>query len=123
MIGLAEQATGKVMADRIDQMTEFVLATLMANGDGWRRVVRGLATRWPEAPALEMVVALSAAAEALGDLFLPTDSAGSPTPVAWRLAALVACDIHMAQRSGRRCDTAGDLLAYWRAEDRYFLDL
>ena len=109
--------------DRIDQMTEFAVAVLLAQGDGWRRVVRDLAIRWPETPALELVVALSSAAEAIGDLFLPTDSARSPAGMAWRLAALVACDIHAAQRLGYRCDTAADLLAYWQAEDRYFLDL
>jgi len=104
-------------------MTEFALARLMAGGDGWRALVRELASRWPDAPALEIVLVLSAAAEAIGDLFVPTDDARSPAPLAWRLAALVACDVHAMARLGLPHDTAADLLAYWRVHDPYFLEL
>ena len=109
--------------DRIDQMTEFAVAALLADGDGWRHVARDLAARWPDVPPLEIVFVLSTAAEAIGDLFMPEDSAGAPGRVAWRLAALVASDVYAMQRLGLACATAADMVAYWRDHDPYFLRL
>jgi hypothetical protein len=38
--------------------TEFAVGRLLAQGEGWRALVRDLAARWPEADPLDLVMAL-----------------------------------------------------------------
>lgn len=104
-------------------MTEFCIERLLAASDGWRSVVRDMAERWPDAPPMDMVFALVAAAEAIAGLFGPAGPAREAATQAWRLAALLSLDVYAMDRSGHPKARAADCLEYWRANDRYFLDL
>lgn len=109
--------------DNLDAMTEFCIERLLSGADGWRSVVRDMAARWPDAPPMDMVFALVAAAEAIAGLFGPAGPARESATQAWRLAALLALDVYAMQQSGHPGARASDCVDYWRNKDRYFLDL
>lgn len=109
--------------DEIDDMTGFAIERLMASSDSWRSVVRDMVARAPDAPPMELVLALVSAAEAIAGLFGPNGPAREAAAQGWRLAALLALDIHAMERMGHPNARAADCLAYWRAHDRFFLDL
>lgn len=116
-------ATWGTRLDNLDAMTEFAIERLLSAPGGWRGVVREMATRWPDAPPMEMVFALVAAAEAIAGLFGPTGPAREAATQAWRLAALLSLDVHVMGGAGHPNGRAADCVAWWRAHDRYFLDL
>ena len=109
--------------DNLDDMTEFCIERLLSSVNGWRSVVRDMAARWPDAPPMDMVFALVAAAEAIAGLFGPAGPAREAATQAWRLAALLSLDIYAMERSGHAHARAADCIAYWQERDRYFLDL
>jgi len=109
--------------DELDAMTEYAIERLLSGTGGWRGVVRDLVARWPDAPPIEIVFSLVAAAEAIAGLFGPVGPSREAATQAWRLAALLSLDIHAMERLGHPNRRAADCLAYWRAQDRFFLDL
>lgn len=109
--------------DKLDEMTEFAIERLLSGSDGWRSVVRDMASRWPDAPPMDIVLALVSAAEAIAGLFGPAGPAREAATQAWRFAALMALDLHVMERRGHPRARAADCLEYWRTHDRYFLDL
>lgn len=76
-----------------------------------------LAAQWPDAPALELTVALASAADAVQAIFGEAGEAGQRAQRVWRQAAMVGADVHYLTLGGAAASTAGDLLALWQSED------
>lgn len=107
----------------IDAMIERSLALALNAPEGWRDVVRTLASSWPEAAPTDLVIAIVEAGHAIESNF-DEDSPSGPQPARlYRLAALLSLDLHAMQSLGRPAKTATDLMLYWTSDDRYFLDL
>jgi len=107
----------------IDMMIERAVRCL-AEGD--RSAIGGLVLRlareWPNEPALSVAFALTCAAANLEEMI--KDAASARTAVfAYKLAALLAADIHAIQAMGQVPARASDLLHFWRRVDPYFLNL
>lgn len=101
-------------------MIDFAAGEL-ASGDPVRigALVRRLADRFPSEPALSLCFALTSAAARIEDLVLTEQ--GETALRGYRLAALLAADIHAVQSMGQVPATATDLLHFWRRVDPYFL--
>lgn len=109
--------------DRIDHMTEFAIAGLLAAPDGWRSLVREIAARWPDVPPLEICFVLVSAAEAISGLIAADDPSQDAGAQAWRLAALLSADLYAMEQLGLPRARAADLFGYWKDHDSYFIDL
>jgi len=113
------------MADsELDRMIEFALESLLSGEDGRRRaMVRRLVLRWPSAPALQVVFAITSAGAQIEEAIGGTVQDEGEAALAYRLAALLAADVFAVER--QRCPpvAARDLLAHWRDMDPYFLQL
>jgi hypothetical protein len=105
-----------------DEHTRFAIERLLAPGDGWRALVRELVARCPDDDPLDLVLALIDAAAAIESNFGPGSHAHEAVAHGYRCAALLALDLAVMQRLGRRCGKASDLSAYWQT-DPYFLHL
>lgn len=109
-------------AAELDEMIELALEGLLSGDDARRRgLVRAMVMRWPEAPALQIVFALTSAGAAVEDTF--GSGADGAQALAYKLAALLAADVHALQEMGRCPAKARDLLHFWRRVDPYFLTL
>lgn len=101
--------------DRLDRMVERATTEVLRTPGSAERLPALLCRAWPDAPALEVVLALSIVARSLEVYF----SAGSPSHRAaadcWRVAAVTACELHAARCLGMAHDRARDLQAYWQA--------
>ena len=108
----------------IDSMIAFALEELASGSEARRRgLVRHLCLRWPEAPALSVVFAMTSAAATLEDNIRRNADATNAAPLAYRLAAILAADIYAVESMGQKPATAEDLLHFWRRVDSYFLDI
>lgn len=108
----------------IDRMIAFALEELASGSDARRRgLVRHICLRWPEAPALSVVFAMTSAAAMLEDNIKRDADATAVAPLAYRLAAILAADIYAVESMGQTPATAQDLLHFWRRVDSYFLDI
>lgn len=85
-------------------------------------LVHRLAREWPGEPALSVAFALTCAASNLEDVIKDPATARS-VAMAYKLAALLAADIHAVQAMGQVPAKASDLLHFWRRVDPYFLNL
>lgn len=103
-----------------DDLTEFAVHFLLARQGEVRLLPHALAKAWPGRPALELVFTLSVAAGSIQQV-LQGDALSPRAAEAWRVAALVGADLYMMQAMGLPTETAADLLAYWQAQDRFFL--
>ena len=103
----------------LDQMVSFATEAL-ASGDDVRisRLVRDLATEWPQEPALSISFALTSAASALEEIL--SEHQG-PVNRAYRMAALAAADILAVEAMGQSPAKTENLLHFWRRVDPYFL--
>ena len=106
----------------LDEMTAFAAESLMSDDKARiRQIVRSLARRWPEEPALGLCFALTSAASEIEDL-LGRDPVRPEAHMGYRMAALVAADVLAVEAMGNRPAKARDLLWFWRRVDPYFLD-
>ena len=104
----------------VEQMTEFALQRLLAAPGRAHALPRAMAVQWPDHPVLELTLALSLAASGLETSFASaTDQLAARD--AWRVAALLAVDLHQMQRQGLPHGRAADLLEYWHQHDPFFL--
>lgn len=76
-------------------------------------------------PVLEVVLVLSSAASGLESTF-SNNEARAQAVDAWRIAALLAVDLHLMSGLGKAGEgkagqMARDLLGFWEAEDDFFL--
>lgn len=108
----------------VDDMIAFALEELLS-GSAQRRkaLVRRMCSRWPSAPALSVVFAVTSAGSMVEDNF---DRDSDQDPVgrfAYKLAALLAADVYAIESMGHSPAKASDLLHFWRRVDGYFLEL
>lgn len=106
----------------LDQMIELAMEEMLSGSDLWQRqLVRRMAERWPREAALAIVYAITAATGAIADSFGALAAHDPVVPLGYRLAALVASDVHALQAMGQVPATAEDLLQFWRRVDPVFL--
>lgn len=103
-----------------DSMVDYA-AECLACGDDQKigRLVSDLANRWPEEPALAVAFAITSAAAVIEDMMNDPPSRAAVNQ-GYRLAALVAADIHAIQAMGHIPAVGHDLLHFWRRVDPYF---
>ena len=104
----------------VEEMTEFALQQLLAAPGRAHALPCAMAEQWPEHPVLDLTLALSLAASGLETSF-GNEADRNAARDAWRVAALLAVDLHVMQRQGHPHACAADLLAYWRGHDPFFL--
>ncbi|MDR7126173.1 hypothetical protein [Pseudotabrizicola sp. 4114] len=104
-----------------DDLIETAVRVLLSDERDTKGLVRHLVTGWPEASALQIIHVLVMAAGAVEHM-LAAPAATEAAQDAWRMAGLVGVDLRMMEHLALPRDTAGDLLAYWLAHDRFFLD-
>lgn len=108
----------------MDQMIEFAMEELLSGDDARRRaMVRRMASRWPDQPALALVYAVTSATEAIEDAFGEAAKRDPVVPLGYRLSALISADVHAIQSMGQSPSVAEDLLHFWRRVDPLFLRL
>ena len=106
----------------LDEMIDFAMEELLSgNADRKRAMVRRMAERWPDQPALALVYAVTSAPEALEDSFGDAAEQDPVIPLGYRLSALVSADVHAVQSMGQVPSVAEDLLHFWRRVDPQFL--
>lgn len=101
--------------DRLDRMVERATTEVLRTPGSAQRLPGVLCRTWPDAPALEVVLALSIAARSLEVYFSADSPSHRDAADCWRIAALTACEVHAARCLGLAHERAGDLRAYWRA--------
>ncbi|MFU8897727.1 MAG: hypothetical protein ACNA7L_02435 [Roseinatronobacter sp.] len=104
-------------AERLDAMIESAAQSICDPAQMLDALPAQLAAQWPEAPALELAVALASAADAVQAVFGEGGESGQRAQRVWRQAAMVGADVHYLTLSGEAAQNAGDLLALWRGED------
>lgn len=108
----------------LDQMIEFVMEEMLSgSAQRKRRMVRQLAERWPDQPALALVYAVTSATEMIEDSFREAKTEDPVIPLGYRLSALISADVHAVQSMGQVPSVAEDLLHFWRRVDPLFLRL
>lgn len=107
----------------LDLMIEFATEELLSGSGARRRaMVRRMAERWSEEPALALAYAVTAAAQAIE----AAGEGGRRDPaiaLGYRVSALISADVHAVQSMGQSPSVAGDLLPFWRRVDPLFLRL
>lgn len=108
----------------IDLMIEFVMEELMSGSASRKQaMVRNLAQRWPDQPALSLVFAVTTATATIEDSFPDAIKEDPVIPLGYRLSALISADVHAVQSMGQIPSLAKDLLHFWRRVDPKFLRL
>ncbi len=72
-----------------------------------------LARGWPDAPALELVLAMALAAQGVEGFLGDNGKSGQHAQQVWKQAALIAAQVHHLSVLGLPNATARDLLDYW----------
>lgn len=103
-------------------MAERVITALCEDGYVARDLPLALARGWPDAPILDLVLAIATGCDAVETMFGRTGPSGHRAQDAWRVATLLATDLRAMQALGLPRARAADLLEYWRSHDPYFLD-
>ena len=103
-----------------DDLAEFAIDFLLSGRGSARKLTRTMVQRWPERAALEFTYALAVAASGIEDV-LSGDETRHTAQDCWRMAALVCVYLFVAQSAGLPHLTGADLMAYWQAHDRFFL--
>lgn len=107
----------------LDLMIELAVACLASEDHHEiRGLVRSMAQRWPNEPALAIAFALTSAAASYEDV-IDSDTDTKTGHMGYRLAALVAADVFAIESMGQAPATGHNLLHFWRRVDPYFLDL
>lgn len=101
---------------RLDQMIEFAVDCICDTRCNLSVLAAEIATQWPDAPALEVTVALASAAESVQAVLKMQCPSGIRAQEVWRHAALVASEVHYLAVLGQPHATASDLLAHWARE-------
>lgn len=106
----------------LDQMIEFAMEELLSGSPERKRaMVRQMAEKWPDQPALALVYAVTSATEAIEDTFRNAPVQDPVIPLGYRLSALISADVHAVQSMGQVPSVAEDLLHFWRRVDPAFL--
>ena len=106
----------------LDAMIEFAMEELLSGkAERKQAMVRRMAERWPDEPALSLVYAITSATEAIEDTFGAAADLDPVIPLGYRLSALISADVHAVQSMGQIPSVAEDLLHFWRRADPTFL--
>ncbi len=105
----------------LDRIIERIAQEVSRNPGSVRRIPALICRESPDTPVMDLVIALSSAARALEGYFAEGGPAHHDAMDCWRMAALLACDVHAAACMSLPHRTARDILAYWHAHDPYFL--
>ena len=103
-------------SDRLEAMIEMGARAICDPLHALDDLPRCLAAQWPEAPALELVVALASAADGVQSMFGEGGESGKRAARVWRQAAMVGAEVHYLALSASRASTAADLLQLWESE-------
>ena len=103
-----------------EELIEAIVTVLLSDTQDLQTLVGQLVTRWPTASALQIIHGLAMSAGAVEQM-LAGPVAAQAAQDAWRMAGLVGVDLRMMEQLDLPHETAGDLLAYWQAHDRFFL--
>ncbi|MDA9207817.1 hypothetical protein N9O61_02915 [Octadecabacter sp.] len=107
----------------LDRMVEFAVERLAQDDSkGSRRLIKDMATSWPNEPALGIAFAMTSAAATLEDV-IDSQASIRSSQLAYKLSALVAADVFALQEMGNSPATGQDLLHFWRRVDPYFLNI
>lgn len=104
----------------IDQLCEFAINFLLSGQGDAKRLAAKLVTDSPDRSPLEVVFVLSSAAASIEEV-LAGDESRAIALDGWRMAALLAVDLHMMQMLHRPTLQCRALLHYWQTEDPFFL--
>jgi hypothetical protein len=104
-------------------MIDFTIAQVSQSPDGYREVVRELASRWPEATGLQIVFVLVSAADAIERVFAQDLAHHKEVDQTMKMAALLSTDLFALQRRANFSPTGRDLVRYWKEVDPYFIKL
>lgn len=104
----------------IDDDCEFAIQFLLTRQGIARQLAVALARRDPDRSALELIFILSLAVSSIEEMLGGAEMTAISTD-AWRIAALVAVDLHMMKKRGLAHDSCADLLHYWNSVDGFFL--
>ncbi|MDD7972660.1 hypothetical protein [Roseinatronobacter alkalisoli] len=94
-------------------MTDAAARVIMDTDQALQDLPAQLARQWPSAPALEMVLAISSACDAIEGMYRLQGDSQMRVQQAWRVAALVGAQVYAAQKLDRPHGTASELLAFW----------
>ena len=103
-------------AARLDQMIERAAACICDMRCDLEQLPSDLAITWPEAPALELTVALASAADGVQSMWQNSGPSSQRALIVWQQAALVAAEVHYLAVTGQPHRTAADLQAHWTHE-------
>ncbi|WP_439559993.1 hypothetical protein [Roseinatronobacter sp.] len=99
----------------LTHMTDAAAAAIMDADQALDALPALLARRWPTAPALEMVLAISSACDAIERMYQVQGVSAGRVEQAWGIAALIGAQVYAAQRLNQPHATAADLCAFWYA--------
>jgi len=99
-----------------DPMVAFALEGLLAETGTGAPLLPQMVARWPEAAPLEIAFALTSAAAAIEAMLTPEAPGTGAAACGYRLAALLAADLHAMQALHLPARRAADLTAWWQIE-------
>jgi len=108
-------------ASEFEAMIEVVVRALLSGQRDARLFVRDLVAAHPDARPMDIVYVLVMAAGTV-EALLAAPAIALAAQDCWRMAGLFAVDLWMMERMGLPRARAGDVMAYWQAHDRFFLD-
>ncbi|NBZ86683.1 hypothetical protein [Stagnihabitans tardus] len=103
-----------------EELCEFALGYLITGRGDARQLAATMVKAYPDLPVLELVLILSSAASGLESTFSNAEARAQAVD-AWRIAALLAVDLHLMAGHHAKGQKARDLLGFWEAEDDFFL--
>jgi len=108
---------------QIDTMIDFAIARISDTPNGYRSVVREMAVKWPDVTGAQVVFVLVSAAHAIERVFHTAPEPRAEVQQTFRVAALLASDLFAMQMRSNFAPTGRDLIAYWKDDDPFFLNL
>lgn len=99
-----------------DDRVTFALESLLTDAHGWRPLIRNMAARWPDVHPLDIVLAVTSACAAIEANFAPGSTAYEAAHAGYRMASLLAVDLHAMQILKMDHARAADLPAYWQID-------
>ena len=120
MPGLCKIGAMVLGARDIDQLCEFAIDFLLSGRGDAKELAAALVMDRPDRSPLEVIFVMSSAAASIEEV-LAGEQSRAVALDAWRMASLLAVDLHMMQVLQRPNQHCHALLAYWQTEDPFFL--
>ncbi len=102
---------------RLEQMISHASAVICDNAQPLADLPKSLARFAPDAPALEVTLALASAANAIQSVLGTNGDSGRRAQGVWRQAAMVAVEVHYLTVTGLADPRAADLLRHWAQDE------